>query len=231
MGEYATINATGETVKIGTCESLYYLRFDQRELVTPEAGWPDIYRYRFPFPDEDSRAIEDMMSVDRFERGVTVYGVKAPDGVDHYSVQFRNEAIGYNLCIDCPESHAHGEEGFGPIDVNGVKVHRNGFRGAVQIVSQRYLHGKLMTVLRCACGAMWRLPTLADAEPVIESFLAQAAREERETEMRCNRERINGREREAAVASAGRWYKQMAVRVGAGYTDPHRDWHTATVAA
>lgn len=231
MGEYATIKATGDNVKIGTCESLYYLRFDQRELVIPEAGWPDIYRYRFPFPDEDSRPIEDMMSVDRFERGVTVYGVKPPEGTEHYSVQFRNDSIGYNLCIECPESHAHGEEGFGPIDVNGVKVHRNGFRGAVQLVSQRYLDGKLMCVLRCACGAMWRFPTLADAEPVIESLIAQGERREHEARVGPHYRNPDGTYDEAGILNEGRWYRQMAIRVGRGYTHPEHDWHASPIPA
>ena len=60
MGEYATRISDGERVKIGTCESLYYLRADQRHLVTggdlgtnPERDyWPHV-RFRFPFPDED----------------------------------------------------------------------------------------------------------------------------------------------------------------------------------
>lgn len=36
MGEYAKYN--GEEIKIGTCESMYYLRWDQRHLVEAEPG-------------------------------------------------------------------------------------------------------------------------------------------------------------------------------------------------
>lgn len=36
MGEYALYK--GEKIKIGTCSSMYYLRWDQREMVTPVPG-------------------------------------------------------------------------------------------------------------------------------------------------------------------------------------------------
>jgi hypothetical protein len=57
MGEYAQFH--GETVKIGTCADMYYLRFDDRHLVKaldgnvdPVAQAHDL-RFRLPFPDED----------------------------------------------------------------------------------------------------------------------------------------------------------------------------------
>ena len=67
MGEYIGIN--GEQMKLGTCEDLYYVTYDQarqlltravqvpgnlppREYLDPKHQW----RYRFPFPEEDGRA-------------------------------------------------------------------------------------------------------------------------------------------------------------------------------
>jgi hypothetical protein len=57
MGEYANYN--GQRVKIGTCEDMLYLRWDQRGLVT-ESETPlfdpkvlEVIRFRFPFPGED----------------------------------------------------------------------------------------------------------------------------------------------------------------------------------
>lgn len=55
MGEYAT-TLTGEHVKIGTCESLYYLRPDQLDQLEPGSrkavlDHANVYRFRFPFPD------------------------------------------------------------------------------------------------------------------------------------------------------------------------------------
>ena len=59
MGEYATRKDIGERIKIGTCESMYYLRADQAREVYAEPGNVDpiadaaAIRFRFPFPDED----------------------------------------------------------------------------------------------------------------------------------------------------------------------------------
>jgi hypothetical protein len=54
MGEYALYK--GQQIKIGTCETMYYLRADQAHLVTPLPGNvdpikdADEIRFRFPSP-------------------------------------------------------------------------------------------------------------------------------------------------------------------------------------
>ena len=53
MGEYAIRKSDGESIKIGTCESMYYLRYEDRFKVTPEEGSGFGYYWRLPFPDED----------------------------------------------------------------------------------------------------------------------------------------------------------------------------------
>ena len=104
MGEYATIKASGERVKIGTCKSLYYLRFDQRELVEPEAGWPDIYRYRFPFPDEDDAPHRGHGGDRPLRARSNSLRIEPPIHLEHHSVQFRCESIGYNVLPTLPRS-------------------------------------------------------------------------------------------------------------------------------
>ena len=60
MGEYAQFQ--GSEIKIGTCEDMYYLRFQQRHEVTSLLNSVDLedldtlqqLRFRFPFPEEDS---------------------------------------------------------------------------------------------------------------------------------------------------------------------------------
>lgn len=78
MGEYIKLN--GQSVKLGTCEDLYYATYDQVQnavnsgaaerqpgnLPPPDYlaaahGW----RYRFPFPDEDNVAIGTHRNFDR----------------------------------------------------------------------------------------------------------------------------------------------------------------------
>jgi hypothetical protein len=59
MGEYAIRKADRTEIKIGTCENMYYLRFEDRHKVQALPGNVDpvrdagLLRFRLPFPDED----------------------------------------------------------------------------------------------------------------------------------------------------------------------------------
>lgn len=54
MGEYAKRKHDGETVKIGTCESLYYLRWQDRDkVIYPFDEKNTFWFWRIPTPDED----------------------------------------------------------------------------------------------------------------------------------------------------------------------------------
>lgn len=174
MGEYAKLKGTGESVKIGTCEDMYYLRADQAGQVWAQTGNVDpirdreLLRFRFPWPNEDHLAPGQF---DDYDRGVTVCGMEAPNELDgqHHSVQFASSnPKGYLVSLPCPESSAGRA---------GPMIHRNGFAGATQLVQQRYHEGRLVIVLRCACGMRWRVPTIEDALPVAEYFQKEAERE------------------------------------------------------
>ena len=52
MGEYAKRKSDGQRVKIGTCESMYYIRWDRKDDVEYNFGKYEYY-WRIPFPDED----------------------------------------------------------------------------------------------------------------------------------------------------------------------------------
>jgi len=66
MGEYAKLKTTGEDVKIGTCENMYYLRFEDRYKVIYDCSF-DGCRFRLPFPDEDK---EEIGNYREYERGI-----------------------------------------------------------------------------------------------------------------------------------------------------------------
>lgn len=179
MGEYA--NFGGRSVKIGTCEDMYYLRADQMDKVSG-GDWPanrralDVIRFRFPFPDEDG--IEPG-SFEDYGRGFKIPGYTLPrdlSGDTHHAVQFTNPK-GYNLCVPCPESFGVED---GPVDLpNGIRVHRNGWDGGPRITQQAFRGGVLVTLLSCgACGAHHRLDTIEDARPVIDALRAEAVRTE-----------------------------------------------------
>lgn len=201
MGEYATYN--GESIKIGTCESMYYLRSDQRHLIRDYdfASCLSSIRFRFPFPDEDN--IEPGHFED-YDRGVKIPGWELPDDfAEHYSVQFTSTA-GYNLCIPCPESPGT-TRGF-TTEVNGLRVNRNGFNGGPVVLQQKHCNGLLVTVVSCkACGAAWRLETLEQAEPVAVAFRSEADRLGRDGEL------ANGKQHQAFLHT-------MADRILEGYT-------------
>ena len=54
MGEYAIRKSDRQSIKIGTCEDMYYLRYEDQDKVTPESGSDFGYRWRIPFPSEDN---------------------------------------------------------------------------------------------------------------------------------------------------------------------------------
>lgn len=168
MGEYASYR--NEEIKIGTCENMYYLRYDQRFKVYALLGNVDPVRdrkelrFRFPWPDEDqiepgSEAFHD----NGYHRGIVVHGFTAPE-IDHFTVQFHAK-VGYLISLPCPESAEYIEQpNHNGLALKGVtrteslRIHRNGFVGAVHLVAQRYIEGLgLAPILRCGgCGSMWR---------------------------------------------------------------------------
>lgn len=196
MGEYASYR--GQRIKIGTCEDMLYLRADQaREVFALEGNVNPIsdhehIRFRFPWPDEDNTEPGDF---DNPFRRHALWGVTVPE-IEHHLVQFVNEAQGYNVCLPCPE---------GP-DAD-ARVHRNGFAGSVFIVQQRWWNGLLVTVCDCACGARYRLETLAMAEPILVALRSQADEQTRTAE----------RNNTPGNADIARALHEIADRITAGY--------------
>ena len=75
MGEFANRKHDNARIKIGTCEDLYYLRWEDRYCVTPQRGDVDPanesgLRFRLPFPDED-----DVLpgNYEDYNRGLRLY--------------------------------------------------------------------------------------------------------------------------------------------------------------
>jgi len=168
MGEYANLVGSGGEIKIGTCENMYYLRYDQRRQIWPIRGSlnpadPETQReirFRFPWPDEDNNAPGDFDDPMRKLR----VNVTHPPEVEHSTIQFVARAEGYLVSLPCPE---------GP-DAE-TRVNRNGFAGPAFLTQQRVWEGRLVGVLQCTCGIAYRLPTLDDAQPVIDDIRRQAS--------------------------------------------------------
>ena len=160
MGEYVKLN--NKIIKLGTCEDLYYARFDQiKDNLTmmtkvdgndEPAGYLDPkngYRYRFPFPDEDGRKLGEY---EKHERGLLVgvsYEVFA--GVEHNKICRSTDCqSGYNVnhYLTCPAD---------PAFVQTCSPRTS--RAPVEIVQQKQVDGELWTVCRCGwCRTLFRLP-------------------------------------------------------------------------
>lgn len=211
MGEYAIRKTDGVEIKIGTCEQMYYLRADQVGQILPvlhsvnpqSVDHAGSIRFRFPFPQEDGNKPGDFND---YDYGLGLYGVEPPEGIDHYSCHFSNK--GLMLSIPCPRS----KEG----KASNLKVGYNGYSGPVHIHSQRLVDGKLVLVLRCGdCGALYRVPTLEEAQPVL--FVLEEQAKSRDHETRIANERPGAEQ----CSSQGDYYREVARRIVAGYTQPN----------
>ena len=210
MGEYGTHK--GSKIKMGTCENMYYLRWEDRHEVEPESGSLDPadspgIRFRFPFPDEDAYLPGDDRYHERgYFRGLGLHGIDAPaEGVEHYSIQFRSTTTkGLLVSLPCPMGPDGRDK---PYDIGF-----NGFSGAVEIVQQKPQDGVLMLILRCGCcGALWRCETLEMCSGVFAALLENATNADR----RQARDGGNPCEHESA-----RFYREIIRRIRAGYEQP-----------
>ena len=166
MSELVKHNKYG-IMKLGTCQDLYYITYDQLEKELPNMTQrpgnlaPKDYlnprygfRYRFPFPDEAglTETHED------FERGfqISIPRNLFPQGaieIAHKTFYHRIEhKSGYRFTLNTPC----------PADENG-KLEFNDYsniRGnlILEIVQQKIVETRLTTLVRCPfCGAVCRL--------------------------------------------------------------------------
>lgn len=208
MGEYAIRKSDGERIKIGTCEQMYYLRADQVDKIMAESGsvnpasrkHAESIRFRFPFPQEDGIKPGDFND---YDFGLGLYGIEPPTDIDHYSVHFSNN--GLMLSIPCPRSK-EGKE-------SKLKVGYNGYSGPVHIHSQRLVGDQLVLILRCGdCGALYRVPSLEEAKPVLDVLAKYATDEDFQ-------HKKDEAYHKCTLVNRGDYYREIARRIVAGYTD------------
>jgi len=174
MGEYAKFN--GEEIKIGTCNMMYYLRYDQKNLVEPIPGnidpVKDIRSIWFRAP----RADEENIMPGEFE----YYGFCGSKPIriyikEHYK-NFAEETK--ELCLKNPGlvQLSHKETGIlinancyhGHKGENAENVHYNGFNpNTLGIVGIGFRDGEANALIGCvACREIFARFTLNDLEKV-----------------------------------------------------------------
>lgn len=172
MGEYVKVR--GKEAKLGTCENLYYCTFRAYKAALPwmeklsgnanpsEYGKPEVFRFRFPFPDEDETAIgghED------YDRGAIVALPRGSFEAEHghltHSAHMKGGGYNVNISLPCPMSvHPY------PLPCSLVPNDQ-----PWEIIQQKLMKGgELWTVIRCGyCHAAVRLDK-AGASTLVEQI-------------------------------------------------------------
>lgn len=159
MGEYVKIK--GQQVKLGTCENLYYTRFNQlKEAVstmefcegndqpTEYLKESNGFRYRFPFPEEDNLGIGEYKD---HEKGLLfladeTFSFDVSHSKKCVSTCVQGGAYNINHYIACPNSKEW---------VQTCSA-RNGFPYLLK--QQKQVNGQLWIVCECGyCGQAFRL--------------------------------------------------------------------------
>ena len=183
MGEYAKYG--GKEVKIGTCESMYYLRFEDRGKVQAiphslnPAGTENLF-WRLPFPDEDHigpggyqdynrglrlyRTVKDPYGRPQFDRGEDFEDQETVN--DPGIIQLSHRDAGLLINVPC----YHGLKL--PDVVKPMQAFWNGKGHSFELAHVKNHKGRgLMPLVRCRhCGQMWRhewaeiLPYVADKD-------------------------------------------------------------------
>lgn len=174
MGEYAIRKLDRKEIKIGTCESMYYLRFEDRSKVAPLPNNVDVSRdsdaaqllFRLPFPDEDGMQPGQYSDFNRGERLYRASKFGHDDFEDAETLddpglmQLRHEQSGLLVNMPC----YHGQR-LPELTENGKKVATfwNGKGHSFELHMLRCVRDEetgnlaLLPVVRCRhCGHAWR---------------------------------------------------------------------------
>lgn len=215
MGEYLKVN--GKEIKLGTCESLYYVRLSDLQEIEALgiaekidgndelAGYLDPqngYRYRFPFPNEDNTPAGDY---ENYDKGFSVvidphtapqlYGFLRGEEWEHGTICHScnvDGAYNVNILLPCPLAHDFPKD---------IKLSQGSAQPVIEIVQLKQVEGKIWTVIRCGfCKSAIRLDEEGGTElaTVLNAYADNMARY---------------KDNESTVE----YYREMARRVLAGY--------------
>lgn len=160
MGEYAKRRTDGEEVKIGTCENMYYLRWEDRNNVLPIHGnvnpvTESGLRFRLPYPDEDDIRIGQYSAYNRglplvrhTETGseyLTLPDTERSPG--NLQLRHDNGLLVNVTCYHGLRLPNLGEDG---------KAHWNGKAYSLELAFVKTCAEGVYPIVRCKhCGTMW----------------------------------------------------------------------------
>lgn len=158
MGEYAERESDRQEIKIGTCESMYYLRYSDRNKVRGIKNSLDpndektinVLRWRLPFPDEDEVRPGDY---ENHARGATLCNFSDPSTAEDHGILQLHSKTGLLVNIAC----YHGEKK--PKDTKEVQFHWNGKGHNYELRHLKFIDGVVFGVYSCVeCDRSWRAP-------------------------------------------------------------------------
>lgn len=176
MGEYAKRKSDGVEIKIGTCEDMYYIRYEDRNKVIKlpnslDAATEMDLRWRLPFPDEDNIAPGEYSD---YKRGLRLFKLYSDPqgrecvqdftyGLDNPgSIQLHHADSGLLLNVPC--YHGMKLPEVGP----GMTAFWNGKGHAFELSSIKNTAEGVLPIVCCRhCGEAWRL-AWADVLPYVQ---------------------------------------------------------------
>ena len=184
MGEYGVRKSDGLRIKIGTCESNYYVRYEDKGKVKPDQGSEFGCFWRIPLPSEDGIEPGDYKShvctqrlwkvvsreIRKDREGNEVIDQRTADFSDSEtvdypgSIQLKHEC-GLLMSVPC----YHGEKL--PETPEGFRIGWNGKSWFYELRFLKTQGSKVFPVVHCrACGNMWRYEW-ADVLPYLHGEL------------------------------------------------------------
>jgi hypothetical protein len=150
MGEYAYRVEDGEEVKIGTCENMYYIRYEDRFRVTKAEHSLDCsselnLRWRLPFPDEDHIKIGEYWD---YERSSPLFGY-IPEDANDLGLRPYDFKINHDKCY-----HSYKTLPIGLVKSNVIECKDYFF----ELAFIKNTEEGLKAIIRCCgCREMWKV--------------------------------------------------------------------------
>jgi len=172
MGEYATRLRDGAEIKIGTCNSMYYCRYDQLNQINYGYNTDNLL-WRIPAIEEDNVEVGEFVFGGLYKDGFPLHSLRLwdipkdselmglADNVGTF--QLHSEKLGMLLNVPCH----HGLKL--PEDTGSIKAFFNGHRNPLHLCFLKNTDKELRVGIKCAaCGEMWSL-SFDEIEPYMVS--------------------------------------------------------------
>lgn len=172
MSEYATRLRDGAEIKIGTCSSMYYCRYDQRDQIN--YGYrTDNLLWRIPAIEEDGVEVGEFVFGGLYKDGFPLHSLRLWDipkdselmGMAEATgnVQLHSDELGLVLNMPCH----HGLKL--PEDTGSIKAFFNGRRNPLHLCFLENTDKELRVGVKCAaCRGMWSF-SFDEIEPYMVS--------------------------------------------------------------